>query len=131
LPQKADNHSFLETGCGVKCKGNWFVSNAFIAWRVSIFFKWVLKLKFFFKQIRYRFSKIQIGPMHLRVKFLKTKNARMGKGRGGAKTFLISFIPHSRLFRFKNRSPLFFYRFYSFIRKTQASFIVYFLGNAA
>lgn len=69
--------------------------------------------------------------MSLRCKFVKTKNARMGKGRGSAKIFLVTFLPYSRLFCFKNRSPLFFYRFYSFIRKSQSDRLFYFLGNTA
>lgn len=67
--------------------------------------------------------------MSLRCKFIKTKNARMGKGRGGSKSFLVTFMPQAKLFQFKKRGPLFFYRFYSFIRKSQSNLLNYFLDN--
>lgn len=129
FPQQAPLHTFSEPGYSICFKGSWFVANLFLAWRLTIFFKWILKLKFFLKQVKHKFSKLQVGPMSLRCKFMKTKNARMGKGRGGSKIFLVTFLPNSKLFCFKNKSPLFFYRFYSFIRKSQARNLFYFLGN--
>ena len=126
-PQHASLHVFRETRYRVTPKDGWFVTTLFLAWRISVFFKWILKLKFFLKQIRYKFSKIQISPMELKCKYVKTKNARMGKGRGGSRTFLVSFTPYSKLLKFKNRTPLFFYRFHSFIRKSQSSLFNFFI----
>ena len=46
-------------------------------------------------------------PLVFRQKNLKTKNSRMGKGKGGSKTFFVTFFAGSPVFRFKDK-PLFF-----------------------
>jgi len=70
--------------------------------------------------------KIQVAPLNIRLKFLKTKNSRMGKGKGGSKSFFIFFLAGSPLFRFKEKTLLFFIKFFSFLKKSISN-ILYFL----
>ena len=117
LPQKGLLFHFKQVHANCNLKKNWFVSSFFFAWRVSIFFKWILRLKFILKKFRYKFLKIQVAPLLVRLKFLKTKNSRMGKGKGGSKSFFIFFFAGSPLFRFKEKTFYFFFKFLSFLKK--------------
>ena len=85
--------------------------------RLSVFFKQILKLKFYFKLFCARYTKVYASPLLVSFRFLKTKNARMGKGKGPSRTFFIAFFPHKPLLNFLGKGFLFFSAFDSFLKK--------------
>jgi len=123
LPQQAPYIKSMSPPARPTSRSHWFMSNSFIAWRVTIFFKWILKLKFFLRQSKLRLTRVQVASLDLSLKILKTKNSRMGKGRGSAKTFFVCFRPGSPILSLRGRSLNFFLRLHRFFRKTMAKLI--------
>lgn len=64
-------------------------------------------------------------PLVFRLKHLKTKNSRMGKGKGGSKTFFIIFHSGYPVFKFKEKPIFFFIKLQSFLQKSLAKFLTF------
>lgn len=127
LPQWKPSSQFFPKKLTVssKLKNESLVSHRISFVRLSVFFKQILKLKFYFKLFRSRYTKIYASPLLVSCKFLKTKNARMGKGKGPSRTFFITFFPHKPLLNFLGKSALFFSAFDSFLKKRLFQFFFF------
>ena len=106
-------------------KVNSLVSSRTFKTKLSVFFKQILKLKFFLKFFLIKQSKVYANAMVISLQTLKTKNARMGKGKGPTKVFFICFFPQRAFITFLGKSSLFFTAFASFLQKRLFQFFFF------